>query len=173
MLRTTSVLLGLGSVGFALLGLCVTFSSGCDQPESSTQDETSDPVSAAVQRGTSPTSDLEQLQGTWEIVETRKQDGTVEPGNARLQWCFEADKLRMASGDGSPSQFRQFVLDTNKHPKHLDLVVRWDEGKAMSILMVYELTGDKLTIGMKDDFSRPTGFGTGTIVWTLTRAKAR
>jgi uncharacterized protein (TIGR03067 family) len=65
--------------------------------------------------------ELQNLQGTWNLVETAVQGQTVKP-RILVQWIFNGNELFLKSGGRTMPQ--GFVtLDTSHHPERIDLIL--------------------------------------------------
>jgi uncharacterized protein (TIGR03067 family) len=125
--------------------------------------------------------DLEQLQGTWEIVEV-VSDGQAAPADKVKggQVVFKDDEmtLKESSDDKDPRKFR-IQLDPSKKPKALDSTALNRDYKGSVTLAIYELDGDTLKLCAPNNHEakkdRPKAFksegGSELVLLTLKQVK--
>ena len=118
-------------------------------------------------------SDLEKLQGTWQMVAFEMDGQSIPPGSASI--VIEGNKfISLSMG----AQYEgTMVVDPTAAPKTFDVKFHKGPEKGKTSLGIYELHGKtwKICIGLAG-VKRPTRFaaqpGTGHALETLTRAAA-
>src|SRR5262245_27983723 len=90
--------------------------------------------------------ELKKIQGTWKFI-SHEMDGKPTPKEevAKLTITFAGDKWTVRVED-KVVQAGTHQLDGAKKPAQVDAVVTEGEDKGSTMLGIYELTGDKLTV---------------------------
>jgi uncharacterized protein (TIGR03067 family) len=89
--------------------------------------------------------DLKLLAGTWKPKEANLGDNKIEPMLLETATVvYEGDKYTVKVGD--KEEKGSFTLDPKKVPKTMDIFPTSGDNNGKTLLAVYELTGDKLTI---------------------------
>jgi clostripain len=105
--------------------------------------------------------DKDKVQGTWNAFSS-EAGGKENPG-AEAILTFKGDGFRVKQRDGT-SPKGTFKLDPSTTPKSIDLKIEEesDDGKTTTVLGIYQLEGDKLTVCIGDPGSgdRPKEFAT-------------
>lgn len=102
------------------------------------------------------TKDQEQIQGTWKMVSSEKNDR--ERQVKVTQVIIKADKITFVGPDGNESFDVAYTLDPNKKPKAID--IKNEKGDDTS-LGIYSLEGDTLKIcSARPGTEPPTEFAT-------------
>jgi uncharacterized protein (TIGR03067 family) len=121
-----------------------------------------------------PKKDLDQLQGTWTVVEAEK-DGSPSDDLKNATVTIEADKFTTKVGD---KMLRSGTLkvDISKDPKTIDVTYTAGEMQGKTRLGVFKLDGDTWTIFTAlEGKDRPTELAAksneGTTRMVLKRAK--
>jgi uncharacterized protein (TIGR03067 family) len=115
--------------------------------------------SAIVGAGEEKTSDLDRMQGAWEIV-SLVEKGTAIPADEtkRLELVVAADRLTIKEEGKVVSDYK-IKLDTKQKPKSLDMTITDGKDKDKTAPGIYLLDGDSLKICVDEEFkSRPAGF---------------
>jgi uncharacterized protein (TIGR03067 family) len=89
--------------------------------------------------------DLKLLQGVWKPKEANLGDNKIDPmllDTASV--TYEGDKYTIKIGD--KGEKGSFTLDPKKSPKQMDIFPTEGDNNGKTLLAVYELAGDKLTI---------------------------
>ena len=118
-------------------------------------------------------SDLEKLQGTWQMIAFEMDGRSIPPGSASI--VIKGNKFTSLS---MGAQYEgTMVVDSTSKPKTFDVKFNKGPHKGETSLGIYELRGKtwKICIGLTG-VKRPTKFaaepGTGHALETLTRALA-
>jgi uncharacterized protein (TIGR03067 family) len=89
--------------------------------------------------------DLKLLAGTWKPKEANLGDNKIEPMVLeKATVIYEGSKYTVTIGD--KEEKGSFILDPKKVPKTMDIFPTSGDNNGKTLLAVYELTGDKLTI---------------------------
>ena len=89
--------------------------------------------------------DLKVLAGTWKPKEANLGDNKIEPMLLETATVvYEGDKYTVKIGD--KEEKGSFTLDPKKVPKTMDIFPTSGDNNGKTLLAVYELSGDKLTI---------------------------
>jgi uncharacterized protein (TIGR03067 family) len=89
--------------------------------------------------------DLKLLTGVWKPKEANLGDNKIEPMLLETATVtYEADKYTIKIGD--KGEKGTFTLDPKKTPKAMDIFPTEGDNNGKTLLAIYELTGDKLTI---------------------------
>jgi uncharacterized protein (TIGR03067 family) len=155
---------------------------GCRGGESATRSAEAEEVQAG--------SDLERLQGMWEIVEfrtAREGDGPNGEKQQAIRLVFAGDRLTISVGTDWKEHFT-VSLDPTKDPRHMTLVE--ESGRPLGTARagtgpqraagpgersewIYKFEGDTLVIAVADpDSPRPTEFTPKGIRGNVGTAKA-
>jgi uncharacterized protein (TIGR03067 family) len=90
-------------------------------------------------------NDAKQLAGTWLPKEVSIGDAKLDGATlANTQLVIEADRYTVTSGESVDKGTLKF--DAKATPKTMDIVGTEGPNKDKSILAIYELDGDKLTV---------------------------
>jgi uncharacterized protein (TIGR03067 family) len=125
-------------------------------------------------RSDEPKKDLDQLQGTWTVVESEK-DGSPSDELKNAMVTIEAEKFTTKVGD-RVLRSGTLKVDTGKDPKTSDVTYTEGELQGKTRLGVFRIEGDTWTIftGLEGK-DRPTELATksgeGTARMVLKRAK--
>ena len=118
-------------------------------------------------------SDLEKLQGTWQVIAFAMDGQSIPPGSARI--VIEGNNFTSLS---MGAQYEgTMVVDSTSTPKTFDVKFHKGPHTGETSLGIYELDGDtwRICIGLAG-VKRPTRFaaepGTGHALETLTRGVA-
>jgi uncharacterized protein (TIGR03067 family) len=124
-----------------------------------------------------PKKDVDPLLGQWvgEKAETGGMPLPVPVGGMSME--FKPDgKLVMTDG-GKPPEEAGYKADPKKDPHEIDVVPPAAGGKVMTMLGIYKVDGDSLTLCLAAAGERPTKFesaaGQATILLTFKRAKKK
>jgi len=114
------------------------------------------------------------FQGTWTIVETKKEGKKGEEPVSAPTVVFDGDKYRIKAGDKVVEE-GTFKVDASKTPKQIEVAATAGTDKGMRWHGVYELKDESLraVVGPTDK-DRPAKLeapGPGTRTFTLKRAK--
>ncbi len=125
-------------------------------------------------------SDLEQLQGTWDIVEVVNNGAQIAQDQARRgQVVFSGAVMtvRESPDEAAPRQF-QITLHPLEKPKAIDMTTQNGEYQGSVNGAIYELQGDTLKLcapNSSDLDERPTQFkseeGSSNVLLILKRVK--
>jgi uncharacterized protein (TIGR03067 family) len=89
--------------------------------------------------------DLKLLAGTWKPTEANLGDNKIDWVVLEMaKIVYEGDKYTVTIGE--KEEKGSFSLDQNKIPKTMDIFPTSGDNNGKTLLAVYELTGDKLTI---------------------------
>lgn len=98
------------------------------------------PVSAAEEP-----DDLKLLTGVWKPKEANLGDNKIEPMLLETaSVTYAGDKYTIKIGD--KGEKGTFTLDPKKTPKAMDIFPTEGDNNGKTLLAIYELAGDKLTI---------------------------
>jgi uncharacterized protein (TIGR03067 family) len=118
----------------------------------------------------SPQTDLQKLQGTWQVLALEKV-GIAPEENPRLRLVFTDNQWTMVVA-GMPLPQGSFVLDPSQEPKAVDFTLQ--SGKILRA--IYQVKGDSLQLCLDYDMAetggkRPTAFRPepGGVLLTLRR----
>jgi uncharacterized protein (TIGR03067 family) len=96
-------------------------------------------------------SDKERLQGLWVPIASAAFGKKKDPADAKVQqWklFFEGDHVTIPS-----DRTVRYTLDPSKNPRQMDL---FGKDKTRTMLVIYELEGDRLKFSFKKTDGRPT-----------------
>ena len=116
------------------------------------------------------------LEGTWAITSVVRNDNPLPEDRLKdAKFVFQGERFVQKQGDKTLAK-GTFRLDPDKRPPTIDLTMSEGEEKGKSILGVYQLEDDVLTIcGAGPGQERPTEFaakdGSGHTLVTCIRAK--
>jgi len=141
------------------------------------QEEPARPAVPEVAKLSAPQkSDEERLQGVWIPIASMVHGEKKDPADAKLQmWTLQFDGDKVTIPDARKVRY---ILDSSKRPKQLDIFGKDDKP---TMLVIYELDGDKLrfsfkkTAGRPTEWDRPTNFDTaenGSVLIVLKRRNA-
>jgi len=89
--------------------------------------------------------DIKLLAGTWKPKEANLGDNKIDPMVLEMATVvYAGDKYTVKIGD--KEEQGSFTLDPKKTPKTMDIFPTSGDNNGKTLLAVYELTGDKLTI---------------------------
>jgi uncharacterized protein (TIGR03067 family) len=124
-----------------------------------------------------PKKDVNPLLGEWvgEKAETAGMPLPVPAGGMRMD--FQPDgKLVIKEGTKGPEE-AGYTANSKKDPHEIDLMPPAAGGKVMTMLGIYKVDGDTLTMCLAATGGRPTKFesaaGQATILMTFKRAKKK
>lgn len=135
---------------------------------------------ATIASGMSGESDLDRLQGTWNVTATESDGASgAKEINERTTFTFAKDKMhdQFTPEKGKPIRITYTVsLDATKKPKTIDLTFTDGPLKGEKLNGIYDIDGDTLKLCMgRADAKRPTEFkapkGSDAVMQTLKRAK--
>jgi uncharacterized protein (TIGR03067 family) len=118
-------------------------------------------------------SDLDKLQGTWQVIEFEMDGRNIPPGSARI--VIDGDKFTSLSMGAEYEG--TMTIDATSKPKSFDVKFHKGPEKGKTSLGIYELDGKtwKICIGLTG-VKRPTRFaaepGTGHALEILTHGAA-
>jgi uncharacterized protein (TIGR03067 family) len=131
-------------------------------------------VAATAPQDSAVKNELEQLQGTWQMV-SHEVDGKPDEALKGAVRVVEADKFTIKKGDKT-LRAATMKLDPTKEPKWIDITFTEGPEKGKTRRGIYILEGDTQTICYGDlDKDRPTEFvskpGTGHRLVVFKRVK--
>jgi len=119
--------------------------------------------------------DIQKWQGTWQAT-SMITDGTASPADAVKKMQFTVKGTDYHFQNGSFQERGVYRFNAAKTPSELDIVVGEGMDKGKTWLVIYEISGDRLTICLeKANTKRPRSFdgkaGTGNVleVWERVR----
>jgi uncharacterized protein (TIGR03067 family) len=124
-----------------------------------------------------PKKDVNPLLGEWvgEKAETGGMPLPVPAGGMTMD--FQPDGKLMIKDSGKPPEEAGYTADSKKDPHEIDLMPPAAGGKTMTMLGIYKVDGDTLTLCLAATGTRPTKFesaaGQPTILMTFKRAKKK
>jgi uncharacterized protein (TIGR03067 family) len=135
------------------------------------------PVCLFLITGTASSGDKkeqEKLEGTWKSTSFTKSGKKEEDKQKGITATFKGDKVTVKFGDKAMEA--TYTVDPTKKPKTMDVTAKMGDKKE-TLLMVYELDGDTLTVSHFDGEmatkERPKNFEAtkDTVVVTFKRDK--
>jgi uncharacterized protein (TIGR03067 family) len=117
--------------------------------------------------------DLEKLQGDWK-VEKAQRGGMDAPANVleKLTLVVKGDSMTVSEG-GVRDEKAAITLDPGKSPAAID--IKPARAGRDTVLGIYKLDGDSLTLCWAKDGARPTDFaskeGSNHVLFVLKRIK--
>lgn len=124
-----------------------------------------------------PKKDTNPLLGEWvgEKAETGGMALPVPAGGMRME--FKPDGKVVMTDGGKPPEEGTYTADAKKDPHAIDLMAPAAGGKIMTMLGIYKVDGDTLTLCLAAAGERPTKFesaaGQATLLLTFKRAKKK
>lgn len=109
--------------------------------------------------GDKVTGDLKKIQGKWIFV-SQVMEGKERPKDevAKISITFTGDKWSVSDGE-KVLQAGTHTLNSDKKPAQVDAKVTEGEGKGGTMLGIYELKGNKMTVCFDPQGKeRPTSF---------------
>jgi uncharacterized protein (TIGR03067 family) len=108
------------------------------------------------------TKELKRLEGTWEMVSSVVDGKTVTPPEAeRGKVVFQADGSFTAEVGGKVVRAGTMVVDPDKTPKAVDIIIKAGTLKGKATHAIYALEGDELRMALPGPGRpRPTAFST-------------
>jgi uncharacterized protein (TIGR03067 family) len=118
-------------------------------------------ATAQDRREASAGRDAQDLQGEWQTIDFQTRGVTVRDMTNR--WIIKDDQRIEFNFSGnwhSQESNVRFRLDPAKSPKQIDFVIHWREPdwKDLTLLGIYLLDGERLTICTNNKGKRPTEF---------------
>lgn len=94
--------------------------------------------------------------GTWTAIDTKKiSGGFIFNKNGTVILIRENQHMDLSKEGGSAT----WRTDTNKKPKHLDILLSFSNGKSTTLPMIYKLLKkDQLLVRQPEGGDRPKGF---------------
>ena len=122
-----------------------------------------------------PKKDVNPLLGAW-VGEKAETGGMPLPVGGMTMEFKPGGKVVMADG-GKPPEEGGYTADPKKDPPEIDLTAPAAGGKAVTMLGIYKVEGDTLTLCLAAVGGRPTKFesaaGQATLLLTFKRAKKK
>jgi uncharacterized protein (TIGR03067 family) len=121
-----------------------------------------DPPEANAGRKQIPAGDVQGLQGEWQRIDFQTRGITVA-GMKDVHWIIQDDqRIEFSFGSNWISQESQtrFRLNPAASPKQIDFRIHWrdPDWKDLTLLGIYSLDGQRLTICTNNKGKRPTEF---------------
>jgi uncharacterized protein (TIGR03067 family) len=120
-----------------------------------------------------PKKDTNPLLGAW-TVEKAETGGMTLPVKSMTMEFMPGGKVVMADG-GKPPEEAGYTFDPKKDPHEIDITPPAAGGKVMTMVGVYKVDGDTLTLCLGVAGGRPTKFesaaGQATLLLTFKRGK--
>jgi uncharacterized protein (TIGR03067 family) len=115
--------------------------------------------------GDSAKDEAKRLEGTWKVV-SLAADGEQAPPEAIREgrWTFRGDQIIIPGPDPGKATYK---LMPDRSPKAIDMTAPDGPNKGKTLLCIYELEGERLTICVPEgrqessDPARPSEFGSG------------
>ncbi len=130
----------------------------------------------AADGGNVATKERERLEGTWTITSVVRNRNPLPEGRLKdAKFIFQGERFAQELGDKNLAK-GTFRLDRGSKPQTIDLMVNEGGEKGKTILGIYQLEDDVLTIcGAAAGGERPTEFaakdGSGCTLITCQRVK--
>lgn len=105
-----------------------------------------------------------ELAGTWTLDLTKESElkgSQDKPNEVKLVFDGDGWKLTLVNEGGSQEVTGGYQIDAAQTPKLLDVTYR-QNNETRPIYAIYELKGEKLTIGWRPDGTRPADLS-GTV----------
>jgi uncharacterized protein (TIGR03067 family) len=100
---------------------------------------------ATIGRAADDQDDLKLLTGTWKPISADLGGNKIDAMVLEMaKVVYEGDKYRITIGE--KEEGGSFTLDPKKSPKCMDIFPTSGDNNGKTLLAVYELAGDKLTI---------------------------
>ena len=116
-------------------------------------------VIGMVRAGTDKTSDLDRIQGSWDIVGLVEKGKKIPDEETKLiEIAVTGDRLVVKEKDKTVAEYK-IKLDATQKPRVLDMTVTAGEDKNKTAPGIYVLEGDSFKIAMDEEFKqRPASF---------------
>jgi uncharacterized protein (TIGR03067 family) len=124
-----------------------------------------------------PKKDTDRLLGAWagEKAEAAGMPLPVPVGGMTME--FQPDGKLVIKEGAKPPEAAGYTADPKKDPHEIDLTPPAAGGKVMTMLGIYKVEGDTLTLCLTVGAGRPTKFesaaGQATMLLTFKRAKKK
>ena len=107
--------------------------------------------------------ELKKLQGMWRVVGLEHDGRKATPDDVKgMSWTFEGNRITGKDPDEEPKMIGEFTVNPKESPKQIDIVKVEGAKKEKTLLGIYKLEGERLTICLRDekatDKGRPTEF---------------